>query len=73
MPAQKNSCVGNQLKCQIEGHFVWAAAGPLPEQWNSVGLKEYSDIIAHGKAGLFRSFRNYKIPGHELHLLNLRP
>jgi hypothetical protein len=72
-PTEKESCIGNQLICQIEGHFAWAAAGPLLEQWNSSGEEEYSAVIAHGKAGIFRSFRQHKIPGHELRLLSLLP
>ena len=72
-PTQKESCIGTQLIRQIEGHFAWAAAGQLLEQWNSSGEEEYSAVIAHGKAGRFRSFRQHKIPGHELRLLSLSP
>ena len=72
-PTQKESCVGTQLIRRIEGHFAWAAAGQLLEQWNSSGEEEYSAVIAHGKAGRFRSFRHHKIPGHELRLLSLLP
>ena len=70
---QKESCVGTQLIRQIKGHFAWAAAGQLLEQWNSSGEEEYSAVITHGKAGRFRSFRHHKIPGHELRLLSLTP
>lgn len=72
---QKDLCVSQvQLRCQIQGHYAWAADGELKRQWNETGYREYSAVIEYRKLRFGRpiSYRG-RIPSHELRLLSTTP
>ena len=74
-PDQKDSCIAQiPLSRQIEGHYVWPAAGELARQWKSEGYEQYLNIIeidrfnAHGS-----DFGRNRAVTHELRLLSTSP